>query len=108
MNRRNALTLEYNTAIESFMEGTGFEYTKGTCPELNNQKVTWIEHYDKTLFPFMVENNIKPIANFRAYYLSYGIIVNISEENYNSHTKNVAQWEVSVLPEWLPKEEELI
>ena len=119
MERQKALTILYNSALEPFLKQEEIEFTKGVCPQLSNQKVIWIANYDKSFYQFIFENDLIPIANFKAYYFDTvlwvdeeGIereteeqVISVNENNYTEHLAYVSQFEKTILTEWLPKEE---
>ena len=106
MNRLKALTVLYSPALEPYLNQEGIEFTKGKCPQLGNRKVIWIENYDKTFYTFMLDNNLIPLANFKAYYFDEEI-VQVNERNYPDHLWNVNNFETNILQEWLPIDETL-
>jgi hypothetical protein len=107
MNRLSALTLKYDSSLDKYLNQEGIEFTKGTCPQLKNQKVVWVSNYDKSFYQFMFENDLIPLANFRAYYFEEGII-SVTERNYLEHKGNSYRFETHILSEWMPEQEEII
>jgi len=54
----------------------------------------------------MLDNNLVPVANFKAYYMDEKII-QVNEKNYLEHLWNVNNFETNILQEWLPIDETL-
>lgn len=103
MNRLNALTIKYDSIFDDYLGQEGIEHSTGLCQQIK-ERVVWVANYDKSIYNFIVDNNLIPIANFKAYYFNEEII-QVNENNYTEHFDYVKDWETSILSKWLPKEE---